>query len=155
MSTEYFDSLYEIAENSSKKPYLGSPDTVETILRGLLKFVVDLRGCHLVGEESDFIAEILGECKRIQGVFYGEDDSYSKSVWFCERWLGNALVNGSQMGGETSDAIVRLMFRMVGDFSRYYIKYEDDQISDEELNVELDKTIEFYILAILGMKRQK
>lgn len=136
---------------TADKPSLGSPVVVDGLLRGLLKMVTELRVEQLEGRRQDLAEPLQAEAKRLQQIFYGRDGSYSMTPWFSERHLGRGLVERAEMGGEASDAVERLMLRMVDEFLDIYLPFENDEIPEEELPWRIDGLVEFYQAAVMGL----
>ncbi len=134
---------------SDEKPYLGSPGVVSGIVREYLHELTTIRS-EQVQNEADAMPLIDAAAKRLQGVFYGEDDGYLPYAWNRESSLGLALVRDADIGGETGDAVYRLAVRMAKEFLSDLIAYENDTLDDEHFRKAVDALDRRYTMMLSG-----
>lgn len=136
---------------SNEKPYLGSFSVVEDRVRTLLSEVNDLRAKQIADGATDMQAGLKALCSDFQNTFYGKNPNFIASAWHREDQLGEALVNGAGMGGETGDAVERLAAKIISDYLAFYLPFEAEEIGDEQFQFGIEGVVEFYTHVLLGL----
>jgi hypothetical protein len=127
-----------------KKPYLGAPSVVDRLIRGVLTDVNNIRGRQLAGENIDVAAEFKAIATRFQDIFYGKTQDYETGFLHKPNVLGHMLTGHGKMGGSDEDAVYRLCFHLINSYLKDYRAYEDDQISDGEMQLRLQQLVTQY-----------
>ena len=130
-------------------PYLGSPSVVNGIIRQYIKDLTDLRS-KAVESGDDLSDQVADLANKMQDVFYGHDRNYLSSAWHKESSLGQSLVDGSWVGGETHDAAFRACLRMAKEYLTDLISFEDDRISEAQMKASVDDIIARYTAIFTG-----
>lgn len=141
--------LFEIGLGSGK-PYLGSPEIVEQILRNYILDIHHLRVAQVKGDERDPVQDIPALATGLQKVFYGQDDRFQAFPWNRENVLGRMLVEQAGIGGDTSDAVYRVGIRIAKEYMQNLNAFEDDRISEDYFKAELDKMVALYTRVLVG-----
>ena len=83
-------------------------------------------------------------------MFLGQDSSYQASYWNREQGLATALVERCDIGGETSDAVMRLFVRMYREFIEDMASHEHERLSDEQFQQSIDALLVKYTHILIG-----
>lgn len=129
----------------SGRPFLGSPVVVDQILRHALHDVIE---CRKV--DGDVVGLVKSKCNELQEIFLGRSNDYHASFWNRETSLGAALVNRSDIGGDTSDAVLRLFVRFFRLFIEDMVSFEQDRISEDDFQKEVDALLRKYTHILIG-----
>ena len=134
---------------STGRPYLGSPKVVEGVLREYLVDLTSLRTAH-VEKGEDMLPHLLGQAKLIQDIFYGADARFLPFAWNKPESLGAALVNECGIGGEISDAVIRVAVRIAKEFLSDLIAFEEGRIDESHMQVSVDELVKRYSAILSG-----
>ncbi|MEW6695499.1 hypothetical protein Tther_02228 [Tepidimonas thermarum] len=135
---------------STEKPFLGSPSVIEGLLRRVLYDITVARRAQLERGE-DAIAVMLRKADELQRVLYGQDPAYQAYVWNSPKHLGRFLVERCGIGGDTSDAVNRAAIRMMRDFAFDLVAYEDDRITEQQMQASVDALIDKFTRIFVGI----
>lgn len=138
------DALIE-AGPTRGKPYLGSPGVVDQILRHAL---FDVLAARRAGD--DLVEHVKTKAADLARVFLGQDSSYQASYWNREQGLATALVERCDIGGETSDAVMRLFVRMYREFIEDMASHEHERLSDEQFQQSIGALLVKYTHILIG-----
>lgn len=133
----------------SGKPYLGSPKVVESILREYLFDLTSMRSAQLENG-SDPLPRVKELSEALQKVFYGEDERYQSYAWNKPESFGRYLVEGCGIGGETSDAVSRVGFRIAKEYLKDLVDHERDILDELEMQASVDRIIKKYTSIFMG-----
>ncbi len=132
------------------KPYLGSPVVVQGIIRHYLFDLTSARTSQ-VQDGSDPVMETRKLATGVQDVFYGKDDRFLSFAWNKPGSLGKFLVERCGIGGEYDDAVFLLALRIAKEHFGNLVMYENDSISDEQMQSSIDDLIKKYTPLLCGM----
>ncbi|MDD5265765.1 MAG: hypothetical protein PHO08_01385 [Methylococcales bacterium] len=147
-----------VAFVDDNRPFLWKPTVVEAILRNKLNIIVEALCQQLKGKDVDMSSIIKSNAKELQNIFYGRNEHYRSSTWNSEKRLGYAIANGTDFECEAHDAAYCAGLSMLYQFSKTYLAYESEEISDESDDAyekEVDHIIAFYVSLYIGKKIRK
>ncbi|MFT0211046.1 hypothetical protein VQ643_00315 [Pseudomonas sp. F1_0610] len=102
------------------------------------------------GRKTDSKSETEKQALAFQDVFYGRNAHFLPCAWNNEESLGRALVDDAGITGNTDDTVFRLAIFMIKEYLETYLKYEDNQVSDESFKNFVNTIINKYTLVLLG-----
>lgn len=135
------------------KPSLGAPSTVDSILRNIFSMIADGRAAELKGDKgrTEIVRGIEGACSAAQDILYGRDDSYAITPWNSPDHLGAYLVNVVGIGGDTADAVFRVLSNFVTEAVRIVAAHESDRITESGMEAAVDGVLETYGRLLMGL----
>lgn len=145
------DGLLRQGLGSDDRPYLGTLNVVDGLVRGFLTSINDARREQIEGGQADPVAVMQAEAQRLQGIFYGRDPAYRAGPWHRPGMLGRQLVVQSEMGGDEDDAVERLLIHTGRQFAEALGAFERDEIDDETFKFRLEVAIEPAVYALAGI----
>ena len=136
------------------KPFLGSPVVVDRLLRDVLHKVTEMRGASLVSG-ADPQPGLRQICADLQTVFYGADSRYQASSWNSPEHLGRMLVEQHGIGGDVTDAVARVILRMIRDFVIDLRGYEEDRLTEAQAQASTDALLLKFTRIFVGSSDAK
>lgn len=135
------------------KPYLGSPEVIDSLVRSFLGRVVDVRKQYLQDEipPEDAKTKVLDLAGQYAAVVMGQSEEYGASAWNSPDQLGEFL---SMMldGVSPADSAEVFFTRMAADLlNQILIPSENEQIDDETGQFRVDVLVEESVNALQGL----
>lgn len=127
------------------KPYLGDPEVVEGIVRGLLQKAHDV-----AGTEGSF-QQVVGEVEKTVAIFYGKDDAYQPMPFNSPDQLGR-FVNEQIGTQEDEDKTVEmLLWNLIQQMMEARNDFAEDKITPEDVQFRIDAAVEDAVRILLGL----
>jgi hypothetical protein len=147
------DSVLFDAAPSEEKPLFNSEENVDELVRGFLVAVTGARVAYLQGDIKldDLQREIKAKAKECQDILYGRSHDFVYDGWNSEPQLGAFLVNGYGVGGDTGDAVYRLLGKIFKDYATVLTDYEKGVMQEEQMQFNVDAIIEDAVEAFTGV----
>lgn len=143
--------VLEYGLGTSGKPYLGDLTVAEGVVRGFLAGLLKVRSDVAAGKTVDANATIADAAARLQTTFFGTDQAFAAGPWFSEQHLGRALVEGANLGGDRSDAVVRCGYAMAAELGVIMQAADGGNLSDDDLQFRVDVMVEFWTHVFMGL----
>lgn len=138
---------------ATDKPYLGSPEVIDSLVRSFLGRVIDVRKQYLQDEITPKEAEekVLYLAGQYAAIVMGKNDEYGASAWNSPEQLGDFLA--MMLDGVPPEESAEAFFvRMAADLLNHVlIPAENEQIDDEAGQFRVDVIIEESVNALQGI----
>lgn len=143
--------VLEYGLGATGKQNLGDPTVAEAVVRDFLASLMKVRGDVAAGKAVEATTALASAAARLQAAFYGEDGAYEVGPWYSERHLGRALVEDANLGGATSDAVIRCGYAMAGELGDIVNELDGGTLSDDGMRFRIDVLVEFWTHVLMGL----